>query len=78
MKPFEKCPVCGGELENHLVEKQLGQTKVSMTVNADVCRQCGELLYTEESIKSFEAVRCGREKPPVTPFNGSVLFIDER
>jgi YgiT-type zinc finger domain-containing protein len=59
MKPFEKCPVCGGELENKQVEKLLrveGNT-VSMKVIAEVCLHCGERLYAEDVVKSFEEIR---------------------
>ena len=59
MKPFEKCPVCGGELENKQVEKLLrveGNT-VSMKVTAEVCFHCGERLYAEDVVKSFEEIR---------------------
>ena len=59
MKPFEKCPVCGGELENKQVEKLLrveGNT-VSMKVTAEVCLHCGERLYAEDVVKSFEEIR---------------------
>ena len=50
MKPFKKCPVCGGELENKQVEKLLrveGNT-VAMKVTAEVCLHCGERLYAED------------------------------
>jgi len=59
MKPFEKCPVCGGDLENKQVEKTLrgaGNT-VSMKVTAEVCLHCGERLYSEEMVKAFEEIR---------------------
>jgi len=59
MKPFEKCPVCGGELKDKQVEKLLrgsGNT-VSMKVNAEVCLHCGERLYAEDVVKSFEEIR---------------------
>ena len=59
MKPFEKCPVCGGELENKQVEKLLrgGGNTVSMKVAAEVCFHCGERLYAEYVVKSFEEIR---------------------
>jgi len=85
MKPFEKCPVCGGELvpyrsfscsfykkmicERHLsrssgletkqVEKLLrgGGNTVSMKVTAEACLRCGERLYAEDVVKSFEEIR---------------------
>ncbi len=59
MNPFEKCPVCGGDLENKLVEKLLrgGTNTVSMKVAAEVCTHCGERLYAEDVVKSFEEIR---------------------
>jgi YgiT-type zinc finger domain-containing protein len=59
MKPFEKCSVCGGELENKQVEKLLrsGGNTVSIKVPANVCLHCGERLYAEEIVKSFEELR---------------------
>lgn len=66
MKPFNKCPICSGELENKNVEKLLrgsGNT-VSIQVSADVCTKCGERLYSEETVMSFEQIRnklCNKE-----------------
>ena len=59
MKPFEKCPVCDSELENKLVEKLLrgGGNTVSIKVTAEVCRHCGERLYAEDVVRSFEEIR---------------------
>lgn len=59
MKPFDKCPVCTGELRQKQVEKLLrgGGNTVSMKVSADVCLHCGERLYSEEVVKSFEKIR---------------------
>ena len=59
MKSSKKCPVCSGKLKNKQVEKLLkgsGNT-VSLKVKAEVCLQCGERLYTEKIIKSFEEIR---------------------
>ncbi len=59
MKPFEKCPVCGSELESKQVEKLLsgcGNT-VSVKVSAEVCLHCGERLFTEEVVRTFEEIR---------------------
>ncbi|MBU2609956.1 MAG: YgiT-type zinc finger protein, partial [Chloroflexi bacterium] len=43
MKPFEKCPVCGGELVEKEVEKLLkgGVNTAVLTVRAEVCLLCG-------------------------------------
>ena len=59
MKPFEECPECGGELENKQAEKLLGGggNTVSVKVTAEVCLHCGERLYAEDVVKSFEVIR---------------------
>jgi YgiT-type zinc finger domain-containing protein len=59
MMPFEKCPVCGGELEIKRVEKLLrgGEHTVVMKVVAEVCQHCGERLYAEDVVRSFEEIR---------------------
>lgn len=59
MMPFRKCPVCGGELERKQVEKLLsgGGHTVSLKVTAEVCRHCGERLYAEDVVSSFEQIR---------------------
>lgn len=59
MKPFDKCPVCGGELLTKQVEKLLrgGGNTVSVKVTAEVCLHCGERLYTEDVVKTFEEIR---------------------
>ena len=64
MIPFEKCPVCGGELETKPVEKQLrgGGNTVSLKVAAEVCRQCGERLYAEDVVGSFAEIRAKLQK----------------
>jgi YgiT-type zinc finger domain-containing protein len=70
MKPFEKCPVCGGELMEKEVEKLLrggGNTAV-VRVAAEVCLQCGERLYSEETVRRFEQIRQKLEKKEVAEF----------
>lgn len=64
MKPFGKCPICGGEIETRQVEKLLrgGRHTVSLRVSADVCLRCGERLYSEEAVRTFEAIRAKLEK----------------
>lgn len=59
MKPFEKCPVCGGELVEKTVEKLLrgGSDTAVIKVKAEVCLRCGERLYDDKTIKRFEEVR---------------------
>jgi YgiT-type zinc finger domain-containing protein len=59
MNPFEKCPICGGELITKEVEKLLrgdGNTAIIKT-QAEVCLHCGERLYSKETIGKFEEIR---------------------
>ena len=59
MKPFSKCPICGGELVERQVEKLLrgGSHIAVMKVTAEVCLGCGERLYSQETVRRFEEVR---------------------
>ena len=59
MMPFEKCPVCGGELARKDVEKIVrgGADTAVLTVPAEVCLHCGERLYSQETVRRFEEVR---------------------
>ncbi len=54
-----KCPRCGSELEEKRVEKLLrgGDNFAAVTVPAEVCRRCGEYLYSVETVKLFEKIR---------------------
>ena len=64
MKPFEKCPVCGGKIETKQFEKLLrgdGNT-VSVKVFAEVCLHCGERLYAEDIVRTFEEIRAKLQK----------------
>ncbi len=70
MMPFEKCPVCGNRLEEKKVEKLLrgGSHTVSMKVSAEVCCHCGERLYSEEVVRSFEEIRNKLKKQDFSNF----------
>ena len=59
MKSFEKCPICGGELQEKEVEKVLkgGSNTAILKVKAEVCLHCGERLYRPETVNRFEEVR---------------------
>ncbi len=59
MKPFPKCPVCGGETQAKEVEKLIrgGVHTAILRVEADVCLHCGERLYSQETVKYFEQIR---------------------
>jgi len=59
MKPFEKCPICGGELGQKKVEKLLrgGKHTAVLRINAEVCTHCGERLYAQDTVRYFEQIR---------------------
>ena len=63
MMPFQKCPACGGEMIEKQVEKLLrgGNDTAVLTVAAEVCLHCGERLYPEETVRSFEQIRANLE-----------------
>ena len=64
MRPFEKCPVCGGELVEKDVEKIVrgGRHTAVLNVRADVCLHCGERLYSRETVTRFEEIRARLER----------------
>jgi YgiT-type zinc finger domain-containing protein len=59
MMPFDKCPVCGGELQEKEVEKLLRGGANTAVVNtlATVCLGCGERYYSVETMRRFERIR---------------------
>ena len=70
MKPFERCPVCGGEIVERLVEKLLrgGTHTAFITVPAEVCLHCGERFYSAEVAKRFEEIRAKLEQQDTGDF----------
>lgn len=57
--PFEKCPVCGGEMMIKEVEKLLrgGLNTATVKVSAEVCLRCGDRLYSQDTVQCFERIR---------------------
>lgn len=70
MKPFERCPVCAGELIEKEVEKLLkgGVNTAVLKVRADVCLGCGERLYSPETVRRFEQIRQKLERQEIGEF----------
>ena len=70
MKPFSKCPVCGGDTVVKEVEKLLrgGVNLASVTVQAEVCLHCGERLYSKDTVEQFEHVRAKLRSHDVSGF----------
>jgi len=70
MRPFEKCPVCGGDLVEKEVEKLLrgGDHTAVVNVEAQVCLHCGERLYSEQTVRRFEEIRASLERQETKEF----------
>ena len=70
MTPFEKCPVCGGEVVERQVQKLVrgGRHTASITVLAEVCLHCGERLYSSDVVRKFEEIRTKLERQETTEF----------
>jgi len=70
MRPFEQCPVCGGELVEEEVEKLLrgGIHTAVVRVCAEVCLHCGERLYSQETVRRFEEIRARLERQETETF----------
>ena len=70
MMPFERCPVCGGELVEKEVEKLLrgGNHTAVLNVPAEVCLRCGERLYAQETVRRFEEIRAKLERQETAEF----------
>lgn len=70
MRPFEKCPVCGGDLVEKQVEKLLrgGDHTAVVNVEAQVCLHCGERLYSEQTVRRFEEIRAKLERQETKEF----------
>ena len=68
--PFEKCPICGGQLVEKEVEKLLrgGIHTAVLRVRAEVCLHCGERLYSQETVMLFEQVRAKLERQETADF----------
>jgi len=70
MRPFEQCPVCGGELVEKEVEKLIrgGMHTAMVKMRAEVCLRCGERLYDSETVRRFEQIRQKLERQEVEEF----------
>ena len=80
MTPFEKCPVCGGEVAERQVQKLLrgGRHTASITVRAEVCLHCGERFYSPEVVRKFDEIRTKLERQETDQFQpiGQAFEVD--
>jgi len=70
MIPFDKCPICGIEVIEKEVEKlsRGGKNTAIIKVSAEVCLNCGERLYSKETINIFERICSKLERQDVSEF----------
>ena len=81
MKPFDNCPICGGELTKKKIEKIVrgGNHTAVIKVNAEVCLKCGEILFDEKVVKYFEFIKEKLKKQDTvdfTPIGQNFLVSD--
>ena len=70
LMPFEKCPVCGGEVQEKEVEKLLrgGNNTAVLRALVEVCLHCGERLYAQDTVRLFEQIRGKLERQELSNF----------
>ncbi len=80
MMPFNKCPVCGADLEKKEVEKLLrgGNHMAVLRVHAEVCLHCGERLYSQQTVRFFEQIRNKLKRQELSDFQhlGQSFTVD--
>ncbi|MCJ7501742.1 MAG: YgiT-type zinc finger protein [Acidobacteriia bacterium] len=70
MMPFQRCPICGGEMVDKELEKLLrgGKHTALLRLRAEVCLHCGERLYSQEDVRRFEEIRVKLERQEISEF----------
>jgi YgiT-type zinc finger domain-containing protein len=70
MMPFEKCPLCGGDLVEKEVETVLrgGVNTAILKVCAEVYLRCGERLHSQDTVRRFEQTRAKLERQDTKDF----------
>ncbi|OQX22549.1 MAG: hypothetical protein BWK75_00435 [Candidatus Altiarchaeales archaeon A3] len=58
-KLLKKCPICGGKVEEKKTDKIInaGRDFVILEVNAGVCEDCNEKIYTKETHEQIQKIR---------------------
>ncbi len=67
---FEKCPVCGGDVELRDIEETLrgGNNTATLKTEALVCLRCGEIMYPITTIRFFDDIKRKLETEDITGF----------
>lgn len=70
MKYVKQCPQCGGMIVEKSVVEVLcgGMNTALLTVQAGVCRHCGERLFTLETVRQFERIEAQLEQQQTEDF----------
>jgi YgiT-type zinc finger domain-containing protein len=67
---ISKCPTCASALEVKQVEEVVagGRDVVRVQVEAEVCNRCGQYLFSPETVRQFEEIRCKLEAGDISSF----------
>lgn len=70
MEPIDRCPVCSGDVITKEVEQLVrgGDDVAIVRVQADVCVQCGERLFSPETIRQLEEIQRKLERHETAEF----------
>ncbi|NJL22678.1 MAG: YgiT-type zinc finger protein [Leptolyngbyaceae cyanobacterium SM1_3_5] len=70
MMPFHECPICGGKMVEKEVQKLLygGIHMAVVKVQAEVCLECGERLYSQGTVRRFEEIRSKLKRQETADF----------
>lgn len=66
----KKCPRCGGQVIEKEVKEVLsaGINTAFLKFKAEVCLNCGERLYTPETVRRFEEIEAKLERQEIADF----------
>ncbi len=79
-----KCALCGGDIRPEKVEKviRIENNVVIVSIDAEVCQQCGEAYYTPKTVEKLQEMR-GKLKEAAkieelcTPAGQTYLYKEE-
>ena len=61
-----ECPICGGKLKDKTVthpQEYKGKLVILENVPAEVCQQCGEVLFRPEVVEKMQRLVWSESKP---------------
>ena len=78
MKIVGVCPLCGGNTKSDCVEVQEmidDKMYIIKGINAEVCTQCGERMYSENELRCIEKIRDKIAEKSIKPIENRVISI---